>query len=73
MGTCNYLRRLDYYPIGVFFFFWVFAGWCGALVTADPRLYALSVVTVPTLVITALAVRALRRRHRADRMRPSSV
>lgn len=66
MATNNYLRRLDYYPIGVFLFFWAFAGWRSALVTGDPRLYALSVVTVPTLVVTALAVRALRRRHRAE-------
>ncbi len=66
MATRSYLRRLDYYPIVVFLFFWAFAGWRSALVTGDPRLYALSVVTIPTLVITALAVRALRRRHRAE-------
>jgi hypothetical protein len=66
MATNHYLRRLDYYPIGVFFFFWAFAGWRSALVTGEPRLYALSVVTIPTLIITGLAVRALRRRHRAE-------
>jgi hypothetical protein len=66
MATNNYPRRLDYYPIGVFLFFWAFAGWCSAMVTADPRLYALSVVTAPALVVTGLAVRALRRRHRAE-------
>lgn len=66
MATPNYPRRLDYYPIAVFLFFWAFAGWRSALVTGDQRLYALSVVTVPTLVITLLAVRALRRRHRTE-------
>ncbi|HUT55769.1 MAG TPA: hypothetical protein VM658_20430 [bacterium] len=57
-------KRLDYYPILAYAGFWLQGAAVAALLTRDPRLIALGLVTIPA--VAAMAVAAVRIRRRGD-------
>jgi uncharacterized membrane protein len=57
-------RMLDYFPILAYAGFWLQGAALAALITREPRLIALGVVTIPA--VAALALAALRIRRRQD-------
>jgi sulfite exporter TauE/SafE len=57
-------RLLDYFPLLAYLGFWLQGAALGALLTRDPRLIALGLVTLPALLALGLAAREIRKRQR---------
>ena len=66
-------RRLDYYPILAYFGFWLQGALIGALITGEPKLIMLGLVTVPALLALLIAVIKIRGQSREERERPRAV
>ena len=59
-------KMLDYFPILAYAGFWLQGAALAALITRDPRLIALGLVTIPAVAAMLAAVVRIRRRHRGD-------
>jgi sulfite exporter TauE/SafE len=56
-------RLLDYFPCLAYLGFWFQGALLGSIVTGEPKLMALGIVTLPALLALALAARKIRKGH----------
>jgi predicted branched-subunit amino acid permease len=54
---------LDYFPLLAYLGFWLQGAAIGAVITGDPRLIKLGLVTIPALLALLAAFIKIRRRH----------
>lgn len=57
-------KVIDYFPIFAYFGFWFQGAVLGALLTGEPELIALGVVTTPAIVAMVIAIVKIHRAHR---------
>lgn len=63
MNSSRFDRLLDYFPLLAYLGFWLQGAALSAVITGDPRLMKLGVVTLPALLALLAAFLKLRCRH----------
>lgn len=56
-------KAVDYFPIIAYFLFWFQGALLGALLTGEPKLIALGVVTTPAILAMIIATIKIYRSH----------
>ncbi len=67
MTSSLFERALDYFPIIAFFGFWLQGAAVSSLITGDPRLMALGVITVPAIAAMIVAVIKIRKSRQSGK------
>jgi len=66
MDEKRFDKLLDYFPLLAYFGFWLQGAAISSVITGDPRLMALGVVTLPALAAMVAAAVRIRRRHEGE-------